>query len=397
MTATHRIALDPTRKQETALRRHAGYARFAWNWGVEETRRALDAGEKGATSHYRLRPLWNAVKDEAAPWCREQSQNAAKFALIDLGEAWDRCFHKKARRPRFHSRKRSAPAFRADNGPDTVRTEGRSVRLPKIGSIRTREAARFDGPARECTVKHDGRRWFACCVYELPDAPAKTDGAVVGVDVGLRRLATIHDGERTEAVENPRPLRTALKRLRRLDRRIARSIRVHGRACSNRRQALYERRKRLHARIRDIRRDAAHKATTAIAKRSSVVCVETLSVSGWLRNRSLARSTADAAPGQFLSLLAWKCRREGARLVAADRWYPSSKTCSACGERNGGLRMEARWECPACGVEHDRDANAAVNLRRLGQPSSNVEAAEDPASAGRRPAKRESDGLSQVA
>ena len=115
-----------------------------------------------------------------------------------------------------------------------------------------------------------------------------------------------------------------------------------------------------------MRMDCAHKATTAIAKRSRLVCVESLNVSGWMCNRRLSRSTADASPSRFLSLLAWKCRREGARLVEVDRFYPSSKTCFACGEVNARLKMEERWRCPVCGARHDRDDNAAQNLRRQG-------------------------------
>ena len=129
---------------------------------------------------------------------------------------------------------------------------------------------------------------------------------------------------------------------------------------------MYGELRRLHVRVSHLRLDAAHKATTAIAKRSRLVCVESLSVKGWMPNRKLSRSTANAAPGRFLSLLKWKCEREGVRLVEVGRFYPSSKTCSACGHVNAQLKMEERWRCPACGACHDRDENASVNLRRQG-------------------------------
>ncbi len=379
MIITHRIALDPTDRQETLLRQHAGWARFAWNWGVGETRRALDAGEKSATSHYRLRRALNCIKAGIAPWSTVLSQNAAKYALIDLAAAWERfwrerreakkagrAFHRRCRPPRFHTRKHGM-AFRADNGPDTVRCDGRTVQLPVIGAVRTRERCRFAGPVRECTVKHDGVRWHAAVVCELPDPPAKAVGAVVGVDVGLRRLATVHNGVAAVTIENPRPLKGALTKLRRVNRRIARSRATHGEnQHSNRRKGRYAERRRLYRRVSDLRLDAAHKATTAIAKQSRLVCVESLHVAGWMQNRSLARATADAAPGRFLKLLTWKCQREGLRLVEADRFYPSSKTCSACGTVNAALGMEETWCCPTCGVVHDRDDNAALNLRRKG-------------------------------
>ena len=377
MKITHRNALDPT-KQQTLLRQHAGYARFAWNWGVEECRRALHAGEPGATRQERLRPLFNAVKPDLAPWHGLLSQNAAKYALMGLGEAWGRFWSEldKARKastkckfgpPRFKSRKRSMPSFRADNGPGTVRCSGRNVRLPRIGKVRLREACRFAGPVRECTVKHDGVRWFAIVVCDVAASAPKAEGAMVGVDVGLRRLLTVHDGETVEVFANPRPLERALGKVRRVSRRIARSQTIHGKnRHSNRRSRRQAELRRLHVRVRNLRLDAAHKATTAIAKRSLVVCVEALYVKGWMRNRRLARSTADASPGRVLRLLAWKCRREGARLVEVDRFWPSSKTCSACGHVHAGLKLEQHWICPACGACHQRDDNAALNLRRQG-------------------------------
>ena len=378
MLITHRIALDPTNKQETLLRQHAGYARFVWNWGVSECRRALDAGEPSATRHQRVRPLFNAMKGELAPWSKGLSQNAAKYALICLGEAWSRFWSerdkaKKAgkqcrfRPPRFKKRKAGKESFRADNGPGTVKTQGKTIRLPKIGTVRMWEACRFKGPVGECTVKYDGVRWFTSVVVEVCDAKPKMEGAVVGVDVGLRRLATVYDVEAFEVIKNPRPLKEALSKLRAVNRRIARSRRIHGeKRHSNRRECLYEQRRRLCVRVTHLRMDSAHKATTAIAKRSKVVCVESLHVSGWMRNRRLSRSTADASPSGFLLLLKWKCQRDGVRLVEVDRFYPSSKTCSACGLVNGELKMEEHWRCPGCDASHNRDDNAAVNLRRQG-------------------------------
>ena len=379
MIVTHRIALDPNARQEKLLRQHAGYARFAWNWGVEETRRALDAVEKSPTSHYRLRPAFNAAKGDVAPWSKALSQNAAKYALIDLAKAWERFWRereaakkagaKPGRRyqpPRFKSRKRGM-VYRADNGPGTVRTEGRVIHLPKIGAVRLREACRFGGPVRECTVKHDGVRWHAAVACEIPAARRKESGAVVGVDVGLRRLATVYDGDTVSVFENHGALKGALAKLRRIHRRIARSMELHGRGLkSNRRERRYAEFRRQHLRVANLRIDAAHKATTAIAKRSRLVCVESLHVPRWMQNRRLSRSTADATPGRVLSLLEWKCRREGVRLLEMRRSDPSGGPCSACGAVNAELQMERRGCCPVCGARHNRGGSAALNVYRQG-------------------------------
>ena len=389
MIITHRIALDPNGRQEALLRQHAGYARFAWNWGIEESRRALAAREKSATSHYRLRPAFNVRKRQLAPWASVLSQNAAKYALIDLHLTWSRFWREREsagkagrrlgrhyRAPRFRSRKRSM-AFRADNGPGTVRTEGRVIHLPRIGAIRTREACRFAGPVRECTVKHDGVRWYAAVVCEVPEPQQKETGAVVGVDVGQRRLATLYDGETVRVFENPEPLKRALAKLRRIHRRIARSLELHGRTRkSNRRERRYAELRRQHLRVANLRLDTAHKATTAIAKRSRLVCVESLHVPGWMQNRRLSRSIADASPSRFLSLLEWKCRREGVRLLEAERVDPSGRTCSACGAVQDELQMERRRRCLVCGATHDRADSAALNLYRQGL-AADVEGASD--------------------
>ena len=216
-------------------------------------------------------------------------------------------------------------------------------------------------------VSYDGNRWYGAFVCEIPEPEPKAVGAVVGVDVGLRRLLTIHDGESVEVTGNPRPFDAVQGRLKLVNRRIARSIRIHGKnRPSKRREPRYAERRRLYRRATNLRIDAAHKATTAIAKRSKVVCVDTLYVKGWRKNKRLARSTADASPGRVLRLVEWKCKREGAAVVKANRFYPSSKTCSSCGRVNAGLGMEEYWSCPACGLRRQRDDNAAGNLRRQG-------------------------------
>ena len=190
---------------------------------------------------------------------------------------------------------------------------------------------------------------------------------MVGVDVGQRRLATVCDGETVSVFENPEPLKRALAKLRCIHRRIARSIELHGRTRkSNRRERRYAELRRQHVRVANLRLDAAHKATTAIAKRSRLVCVESLRVPGWMQNQRLSRSITDASPSRFLLLLEWKCRREGVRVLETERLDPSGRTCPACGEVQDDLQMERRRRCPVCGVPHDRGDSAALNLYRQG-------------------------------
>ena len=269
-----------------------------------------------------------------APWGLELSRNAAKYAIIDFGAAAQGCgeYRRKVKSgqrsgrrvgfPRFKRRKHEQ-GFRADNGPDTVRVDGKAVILTKIGRVTMVEELRFRGSFREVTINRTAGTWFACfCVEDGQDPPPVKDGPTVGVDVGLGTMATCSDGT---VVENPKALDTGLKRLRRLDKAIARSRNTHGKSAhSNRRERLYSRRRSLHARIVNVRKDNHHKATTAITKSAGRVAAETLNVSGVMMNRRLAQVIADAGMSGFLTKLEHKCAWYGAEYLKADLWHPSS-------------------------------------------------------------------------
>ena len=169
-------------------------------------------------------------------------------------------------------------------------------------------------------------------------------------------------------MQNPKALAPALKRLRRLDKAIARSRNVHGRNVhSNRKERLYCRRRRLHARVTNIRNDAHHKATTMIAKSAGRVVIEDLNVAGMMLNRRLAKALVDAGIADFLQKLSYKCLWYGAELIEASRWFPSSKLCSRCSVKNESLTLsDRRWTCPNCGATNNIDLNAAVNLKKAG-------------------------------
>ena len=228
---------------------HAGYARFAYNWALGQFRSGLSVGEW--LSERTLRPRWNKVKSMIAPWGVELSQNSAKYAINDLGQAaesWGeyrgktKAGQRSGRRvgfPRF-KRRRHEQCFRADNGPDTVKVDRKVVVLPKIGPVAMVEQLRFEGSIREVTINRTTGTWFACfTVEDGQKAPPVKDGPTVGVDVGVGTMATCSD--RT-VVDNPKALSSALSQLRRVDKTTGRSRNVHGRNNhSNRRERLYAR------------------------------------------------------------------------------------------------------------------------------------------------------------
>ena len=313
---THKIALVTSNREAGLLARHAGFVRFAYNSALADFKAGLDQGEwcRDRT----LQRRFNAVKKELAPWSVDLCQNAGKYAIVDLGQAIDAFgayrravkAGKKVRRvgfPRFH-RRSSRCSFRADNGPNTVRMAGKAIRLPKIGTLRTRETLRFAGVIAEATVTREAGRWYACVTVRTGEQPVgRSCSGVLGVDVGIKTLATCSDGT---LYENPRALRLYAYRLRRVDKAIARSKNLIGENTrSNRRKHRYRQRQRLHARIKAIRNDTHHKATSAIvAKPVGRVVIETLNVSGMLRNRRLAKALSDVGLAGFLRKLEYKCR-----------------------------------------------------------------------------------------
>ena len=254
--------------------------------------------------------------------------------------------------------------FRKYYGPDTVRVDSKMVILPKIGRVAMAEHLRFNGSIREVTINRTAGTWFACfCIEDGQEPPPLKNGPAMGVDLGVGTMAVCSDGTH---VENPRALVRGLNRLRRVDKAIARSRKVHGRSShSNRRERLHARRRRIHARVVNVRSDHHHKATAGIAKSAGRVVVETLNVSGMMHNRRLSRAIADAGMSGFLSKLAYKCLWYGAEFVKTDRWFASSKLCSHCGWKRDELTLSDRewWRC-GCGALNDRDFNAAMNLER---------------------------------
>jgi putative transposase len=247
------------------------------------------------------------------------------------------------------------------------------VTLPRLGTSATHESTRKlgrrldNGTARilSATVSRTAQRWFVSLTCEidraLPERHARP-GSAIGVDLGVKTLLTAVDRQgNTIAIEGPRALRFSLRRLRRVSR--AHSRKQAGSA--NRRKAA-ARLARLHARVANVRDDALHKATTDLARRYETVVAEDLNVVGMIRNRRLARAISDQGFGQASRMLTYKTRWNGGILLVADRWYPSSKTCSGCGAVKAKLPLAERtYRCGNCGMVIDRDVNAAHNLLKL--------------------------------
>jgi transposase len=397
-----RFALDPSVEQERFLAGCAGASRFWFNQGLALVKQRLDERATGADVDvpWSYRGLCVAfrgdvIKDQLAPWRGEAVTGSYQAGLEALGKALQN--YSAARRagrrvgfPRFRAKGRSHEAviFQRPRLADS-----RHVMLDRrLGPLRTKESMRrlarlldSDPSARvmRSTVQRVNGGWVISFAVErrAKARRARRPEAAVGVDVGLARLATLSTGQ---VAANSRPLRASLRALRRLQRQLDRQRRANnpgnyhadGRAkqgCtawvkSQRMLRTEERIARLHERVANLRREQAHQLTTALTREFGVIGIETLAVKNLLRNRRLARHIADVGWGTVLTQLRYKTSWSGSVLVAADRFYPSTKTCSVCGAVKAKLRLADRvFTCDdeACGHLQDRDLNAALNLARM--------------------------------
>jgi putative transposase len=362
----HKIELDPTVAQARYFARACGVARFSFNWALAEWQRQYKAGEK--PSEAALRRQLNSLKTDQFPWMTEVTKCAPQQGIKNLGSAFKRFFKKQGKYPRF-KKKGQHDSFRADNGPvdklsHAVLVAGCAVTLPKIGKVRLKEELRLTGRILSVVVSRVAHKWFASFSIEIEhQVPVRENQAAVGVDLGIKSLAVLSDGT---VFENPKALRSNLKKLRTLSRSLSRKRK----GSANRKKARAKLAK-LHYRISCIRKDALHKLTTFLTQKFTHIGIEDLNVSGMLKNRKLSRAIADVGMHEFRRQLAYKAAFYGCRVVVADRWFPSSKTCSECGCIKPHLELSERnWQCQDCGTEHDRDHNAAKNLKMLAESTS---------------------------
>jgi len=381
MIIAHKIALDPNNQQATYFARAAGTARFAYNWALAEWGCQYEAWKVDNSlpkpSQVALRRQLNAIKREQFPWMLEVTKNAPQMAIIQLGEAFKNFFAGCAKYPKFR-KKGVHDRFTLTN--DQFRVEGYRIRIPNLGWVRMRESLRFTGKILSATVSRVADRWFVSLTVDTEDPPKRKaeNQGVVGVDLGISALATLSTGE--PPIPGPKAHTALLKRIQRLSRSLSRKQK----GSANRRKAKAKL-ARLHARIANIRSDALHKLTSDLTRRFHTIGIEDLNVRGMMANRHLARSIADMSFHEFRRQLEYKAERRGGLVVVADRWFPSSKTCSVCSSVQKKMPLSVRqWICPDCGASHDRDLNAARNLATYAASSAVSACGEEGAGLGRK-------------
>ncbi|WP_406065821.1 RNA-guided endonuclease InsQ/TnpB family protein [Micromonospora sp. NBC_00860] len=361
----------PTSGQQEALARAFGCARVVFNDGLRVRQQAREAGLAYVTDAELSRQVTAAKLTPERAWLGEVSSVVLQQALADLNTAYRNFFtsvsgRRKGRKvaaPRFRSRKDNRHAIRfTANARFKVLDNGR-LRLPKIGDVQVRWSRTLPAMPTSVTVIRDAAgRYFASFVVQTTDAPLPETDCEIGIDLGLTHFAVMSDGTKVTA---PKFLRRAARKLKRLQQDLSRKTKG-----SNRRKKAVVKLARAHARVADTRRDWQHKLSTAIIRDNQAVYVEDLCVSGLGRTR-LAKSVYDAGWAQFTAMLEYKAARYGRTFARVDRFFPSTRMCSDCGRVTDKMTLNVRsWICP-CGSHHDRDVNAARNIRAAGRADLN--------------------------
>ncbi len=354
MLRSHKIALSPTAEQVLAFFRNCGYARFTFNFALSDFKDGLANGEW--RSWKTLNTRFNARKDEF-DWCRANDQRAGLFGIAAVWDAVDRWRSGQNRFPK-HKRRNARQSDTTNN--DSLRVDGKRIRLPKIGWVWMHQKLRWTGEIVRVTISRRAHRWFVAILVKTEDTPKVADPAhpVIGVDVGINTLATLSTGEK---YDNPRPLQRYEKKLAREQRKLSRKQYLSNNWFKQKRRV-----ERLHYRIACIREAAQWRCAVGIVRSAQVIGIETLKVSNLLKNRNIAKALSDSALGGLLTKIKAKADQQGRLIVEAPQFFASSKTCSSCGAKKEKLSLSERtYHCEECGQCVDRDVNAAINLRNL--------------------------------
>ena len=360
----------PNASQRDQIARTLGCCRFVYNRALDVKKTAYSETGKSIAANdlIKMIPTWK--RDPETSWLAQADSMALQQSIRDLDRAYKNFFRRvreggKPGFPKFKSRRHARQSYRTNGGKVVDRNH---IALPKLGNVRAKVSRPLQGRFMSVTVSLDavGRYFATFLCTDVPSKDAIAADREVGIDLGVETLATLSDGTK---IGNPRHLKKYEHRLAREQRKLSRRKGARrGEKQSMRYMKQRKRVARVHAKIADARTDSLHKVTTMLADENQVLCMEDLNAKGMVRNHHLAKAVSDVSFGEFARLLEYKCAGRGRTLVKVDRFYPSSKTCSVCGHRLDALSLSVRsWDCPSCGVHHDRDVNAARNILAEGK------------------------------
>ncbi|MDJ1178467.1 RNA-guided endonuclease TnpB family protein [Roseofilum sp. BLCC_M91] len=357
-----KVRLYPTPEQQILLSQHFGCARWWWNYALNKSIETYrDTGKSlGQSALNALLP--KLKKAEETVWLSECYSQVLQATTLNLTSAYKNFFAGRARFPRYKSKH----GKQSIQYPQNVKVLNKVVQLPgKVGKVKAKLHRQIEGTIKTVTVSLDpSGKYFASILTETEgENPAvSTDCKVIGVDLGLTHFAITSDGCKVSKYDNPRNLAKHEKNLKRKQQKLAKKQKG-----SNSRNKAKKTLAKVYERVTKFRQDFLHKLSRKLVNENQVVVVENLNVKGMVRNHNLAKAISDAGWGTFVNFLAYKLEKKGGKLIEIDRWFPSSKLCSNCYYQIDKLPLDVReWTCPSCGTRHDRDGNAASNIRAEG-------------------------------
>lgn len=360
MFKAYKYRLYPTTPQKVLIEKHFGCCRYVYNWGLEQKiHHYEETGE--SIQKNELSAKLTSLKKETE-WLCEVNSQSLQGALRNLDAAYTKFFKEHSGFPKFKSRKNHSQSFSV---PQRYKVDfiKNTVLLPKIGNVKAIIQRRFEGTAKTATVSRTstGKYFVSILVDDGKEEPEKqsyNEETAIGVDVGIKHFAVLSNGEK---VENPKYLKNSIKRLKVLQKRISRKHKG-----SNNRKKAKLKLALLYEKITNQRNDFQHKLSTRLICENQAIAVETLNVAGMVKNRCLSQSISDAAWSSFIFKLEYKARMYGKTILKIGTFEPSSKQCSICGYLKADLTLKDRhWQCPSCNTEHDRDINAAINIKKI--------------------------------
>ena len=349
----------------------AGTARWAFNWVLAKQEANYKAGNKFIQDGILRRELTQLKKTEEYRWLFSSSNDVAKQSIKDACNAYKSFFKKQAKFPKFKSRKKSKPSFYNDSVK--LKVTNTQVLLTKIGKVKLSEKSRI--PYGDVTyynprVTFDGLHWYLSVGVETTVFQQEATGESLGIDLGLKDLAIVSNGKVYGNINKTPKVKKLKKKLRRMQRQVSRKYEMNkdgDKFVKTKNISKLETKiKKQHIKLTNIRNDHRQQVTTEIVKtKPSRIVVEDLNVKGMLKNRHLAKAITEQSFYAFTETLRYKCESQGIEFVKADRWFPSSKTCSYCGNIKKDLKLKDRiYNCDCCGKSIDRDLNASINLAR---------------------------------
>ncbi|MFM7600433.1 MAG: IS200/IS605 family element RNA-guided endonuclease TnpB [Pseudanabaena sp.] len=353
MYKAYKYRIYPTSEQETLLAKSFGCARWFWNYALNLCQETYKATGKGLNRGY-IQGLLPALKKEYE-WLKEPYSQCLQVVALNLSTAYKNFFDKRATLPKFKSKHgRQSISY-----PQNVKFDGDKINLPKIGLVHCQRHRDFEGAIKTVTVSRnpDGKHFVSVLVDDGKANPELVPmDKAVGIDVGLTHFAITSDGSK---FDNPKFFVKHQRNLKRKQQKLSKKKK----GSRNRNKARLKVAK-VHSKIARCREDFLHKLSRKIVNENQVIAVENLNVKGMVRNHNLAKAISDVGWGMFCTMLKYKAEGDGKQYIEIDRWFPSSKTCHVCLSRVDNLSLDIRaWTCKHCGTNHDRDVNAAINIR----------------------------------